>query len=290
MFIPKIMIVDHSGICHGVKFAMAKHRLKSGEKSTFVIFGYLQTLQWLYRTIKPTISVIACDSRESKRKEIFAGYKAREEKTPEMIALDKLALPQFDELKNYVLPMIGFSNIFEAKGFEADDIIASVCKKNKNNNIVVVTRDKDIYQLLTPHVSIYEPYLRKYFTLEDYKEQYGITPKQWKKVKQIGGCSSDTVPGVEGVGENTAIKYILGKLPEKTKRGEPTKAFQNIQNGKDIIQRNKLLVNLPFKGTPTFKIQQDQLRKRGLKRIAKEYEFRSIKQDFETWKSILRLK
>lgn len=287
----KIMIIDHSAVCHAVKFSLGKYKLTHDEKPTFVIYGYLNALKSLFQTIRPDRVVIACDSNKSKRKKIYPSYKSnRLEKSEEEQALDLIAYPQFNTLKESVLPEIGFSNIFEEKGLEGDDIIASVCKTYTRQEIVIVANDKDLYQLLTLSICMWNPRTRAYFTDKDFMAKYNISPEWWGKVKQIAGCTTDDVGGIDMAGETTAIKFIKGDLPKINKSGTPNKAYQSIKKGKKIIKRNKKLVVLPFKNTPEYKVTPDHLSIKGFKKVCKAYGFKSLKKDLESWTKTLRLK
>lgn len=90
-------------------------------------------------------------------------------------------------------------------------------------------------------------------------------------VKAIAGCKTDEVPGVERVGEVTAIKFIKGELKDSTK------AYLNIINSYPIIERNTRLVVLPFLGTPTFKIRVNEYRElRNFVKMCEEFAFKSL--------------
>jgi len=246
-------------------------------------------LQQLMAQTRSDVTVFACDSNpeDSIRKKIYPAYKEKrnnKERTQKEIDLDALAYPQFDAVVNDMLPEIGYNNIFKTNGLEADDIIGRICKTYTNCEIIIVTTDKDMYQLLTNMVCIMNPKTMQYYTKAKFKKQYGIIPKMWKRVKAIGGCSSDEVKGVEGVAETTALKYIKGTLPSHYK------TFQRIRSkeGKRIINRNKALVILPFRRTPNYEIVEDRISKIRLHNIAKKYGFMSIITDIERWTTILK--
>jgi len=241
------------------------------------------------RKVRPTVCVFAKDSHneQAERRKIFPDYKIKrtKEKKPEQIVLDDIAYPQFTEVEENILPMLGYTNIFKTPGLEADDVIASVCKNNPSCEIIIVTTDEDMYQLLTNTVCILNARRSKYFTKQDFIEKYGIEPIDWKKVKSVGGCRTDEVPGIPGIGEKTIIKYLRQELPSHHK------TYQKIKNKKyfDLIQRNKKLVILPFQGTPTYEINfNNRPTKKGIKRVGEEYDFLPIKKDFNYWYKALR--
>jgi 5'-3' exonuclease len=295
----RILLVDLAAVLHAIKFSLGKHRLSYKEKDTFVIYGFLLKLNFLLRKTNARVVVFALDSDTSKRRDIYADYKLKrkQNRTEQQIELDTLALPQFEEIKKYVLPTLGYRNVFGAEGFEADDVIGVICKKYKQYQIVLCSTDQDMYQLLTPNVCMLNAKTNAYYTVTDFQEEYGIEPKMWKRVKAIGGCKSDNVQGVPipqpdptkkqlHVAEKGALNFIKGEMKPTTK------AYQAItsREGKDIINRNKKLVILPFKGTPEYTIRPDRPREIGMRDICEKYGFKSIEDDFEFWKKTLRLK
>ncbi len=284
----RILLIDTSSVLHNVKHSGAK-RLKEKDKSTYIIFGFLLKLQLLMQKTKAHVSVFATDSHpdDSIRKKIYPPYKLKRnsrEKTEEEEAMDAIAWPQFDSIEQEVLPQMGYSNVFGTKGLEADDVIGSICKTYSNCEIVIVTSDHDMYQLISPTVCIIKPKDMQYYTKAKFVKEYGIEPKMWKRVKAISGCSTDEVAGVPGVGEKTVLKYLKGELPEHWK------SYQSIESkeGKRITNRNKSLVILPFRRTPEYDVQPDKISKIRLHEMAKKYGFRSIISDLENWVRILK--
>ncbi len=295
----RILILDLHSVLHAVKFSLGKHRLSNNEKPTFVIYGFLLKLQLLIRKTRASVIVFALDSNTSKRKELYPEYKENrdKDKTPEMEELDRLALPQFEKVRNYVIPIMGYRNIFHAQGLEADDIIGRVCKTYKDYEIVVCTTDRDIYQLLSRNICIFDAKKNTWYTHIDFQNEYGIEPHIWKRVKAIGGCKSDNVKGVPipqtdptkkqmHVAEKTALNFIKGEL------GENTKAYKAIVSnaGKRVINRNKSLVILPRKDTPEYRIERDIVKESGFVKICNEFGFQSILKDLTNWKRVLGIR
>lgn len=293
----QIIILDTKAILHTIKYSLIKNRIPKNEKNTFIIYGFLLKLNFLLRKTKANIIVFALDSKNSKRQNIYAEYKGnRQDKTQQQIELDRIAFPQFDAVIDYVIPTIGYKNIFMTNGLEADDVIGSVCKRYKKYQITICSTDHDLYQLLTKNVCILDAKTNQYYTKDDFEEEYKIKPKMWKRIKAIGGCSSDNIKGVpipindstkkqKHVAEKGALNYIRGEM------GINTKAYKAIESkeGKKVINRNKSLVILPFKGTPKYTVKQDYLYESGLKKVCEKYNFESILKDFRFWKRTLNL-
>ncbi len=295
----RILLLDLAAILHTVKFSLAKHKLSYNERPTFVIYGFLLKLGFLLKKTKSHVVVYATDSNTSKRKAMYPRYKEqrKQDKTDEQIALDKISYPQFNKIIDYVIPTLGYRNVFGSEGFEADDIVGKICKTYKHSEIIICSTDQDFYQLLRKNVTMFNIKTNSWFTEKDFIKKYGIEPKMWKRVKAIGGCASDGIKGVpipqpdptkkiRHVAETGALNYIKGKM------NPGTQAHNAITSraGKDVINRNKKLVILPFKGTPEFPIRPDHPSLSGFKEVCKRYEFNSLISDIDYYKSILRLR
>ena len=121
--------------------------------------------------------------------------------------------------------------------YEADDLFGLYCEQYPKENIVMITRDEDMYQLLSDNISLYSPDDKILKTRKWLHERYNLIPSDWVLYKQIVGCKSDCVPGIVGVGEKRFIQYMEGKASEKIQA--------KIEANKDIIERNYDLVKLP---------------------------------------------
>ena len=292
----KILLIDTSSILHAVMYSLGKEKLSHEDKPTFVIYGFLFKLRLLLKMSYPGNVVFAVDSRKSLRKKMYPKYKEkRQNKTPEQLALLNLARPQFELIQNELLAELGYKNVFEAEGYEADDVIARICKDYSQCEIDIVSDDKDLYQLLSENIAIIKAKSDVYYTYEDFIEDYNLDPYLWRGVKSIGGCTSDNVQGVQipddnggwskrGVGEGTALKYLRKELPHHHKSYVAIRSKQ----GKETIARNKKLVILPFKGTPKFKIMPNRVQLDSLVNICERFGFKSILSDLHDWKMILR--
>lgn len=241
--------------------------LKAGEIETGVIFGFLSRILELSEKFKTRNFVFAWDSAGSLRRDFFPEYKEkrrakRKTGTEEEKKFYASIATQLNKLEKHILPQIGFSNSFSAKGYEADDIIADIVMGY--GGCLIVTNDEDMFQLL--HLSdIFKPTKQELWDKELFVKTYGIQPEQWEDIKAIGGCTTDEVPGIPGVGEGRALQWIKGEMKSTTK------AFQAISIGGEIIERNRKLVKIPFPGCPEFEIKRDVFSIEGLNKVAEEY-------------------
>ncbi len=249
----KILVIDCHHLGHRAKHSM--QGLSYREQETGVIFGFLNDILSLAQKFNTNRFVFCWDSKASKRKELYSGYKSgREvELTQEEIDLNINARTQFRELRLNILPSMGFKNILFQSGYEADDLIASVVMDGKKEDLIVVSRDNDLYQLLE-YCDMYDIQNKKMFTEEDFRLKWKINPSMWAEVKAIAGCSSDSVPNVEGVKEITAIKYLQGILNPNHK------TFKKIESkeGQQLIFLNRQLVTLPLLGTKKFELNFEE--------------------------------
>lgn len=251
-------------------------QLEFGGKATGVVFGFLKSISALKDEFQTDRVAFCFEHKRLFRRDLFPDYKSKRRqstKTPEEKAAYKAMAIQIEQLRTRYLPQIGFKNIFCFEGMESDDIMAAIAEGEAPNNVILVTADSDLYQCLTPWVSIYSPQKQMLYTDAWFRKEYEINPKQWAVVKAIAGCKSDEVPGVYGVGEVTALKFVRGELPKSSK------AWQGIMSktGKWTVRRNRQLVELPFPGRPIlYKLQEDRIDREGWKEVCGALGMRSI--------------
>jgi len=276
------IIVDANSICHKMKHTMGE--LSYEEKKVGIIFGFLRQMLSIAKRFDTNQFIFCWDSHSRKRVEICPAYKANRHKelTEEEEELNALSYAQFDELRTAILPKLGFRNNFIAEGYEADDIIAKIVKDN-GYKFIIVSTDNDLFQLLSPRVSMMIDLKKPLYTEASFHEEYNLTPDQWIWVKAIAGCPGDGVIGLEGVGVKTVTKYLHKELPLSSK------ANMAILTACDKIKLNKRLVALPFEGIKNFTLLEDKLSLDGFINVANQYRFNSfLKQDnLKVWKRVI---
>lgn len=226
---------------------------------TGVIYGVLEEIRALslHHRIMSNQMLMFFDSKTSHRKKFFPGYKDRDKDMTEEEIQERIQMKeQLERLRSEILPDIGFP-VYRQPGLESDDLIAQACIQLRNRGTMrphtIVSADGDLLQCIVQDIiSWYDPIRDKYLDhLGLYKEK-GIEPDQWAEVKVIAGCSGDRVPGVPGVGEVTAIKYITGTLNPTYKKYKAIIAKESLP----IMERNRLLVVLPHAKTQEIDIQR----------------------------------
>ena len=251
---------------------------------TGVIFGFLRELQKLSEEFESPNFVFAWDSKKSFRRDVYPDYKKKPPlEDPEMIDLIQSGKPQFTEVRLKVLPRLGFKNNFVQTGLEADDIIAWIARDHawEYDHTYIVSSDEDLFQLLHDKVSIYNPREKKIYTKEDFMNEKGIHPDYWAWVKAVGGCNSDNVKGIAGVGEKTAIKYIKGELKIGSKRWNDIKDFD--------IAFNYSLVKLPHERSYPVDLVPNELDFSQFEGMCLDYGFSSFlkKDEYNKWREVL---
>ena len=206
---PTLMLLDGNSLAFRAFYALPAEnfRTKNG-LTTNAVYGFTAMLINLLRDEAPTHIAAAFDvSRQSFRAERFPENKATRSATPDEFR------GQIDITKE-VLNALGITVLAEP-GFEADDIIATLATQadEAGYRVLVVTGDRDSLQLVNNDVTVLYPIkgvsVLTRFTPEAVVEKYGLTPEQYPDFAALRGDPSDNLPGIPGVGEKTAAKWIV---------------------------------------------------------------------------------
>ena len=205
---PTLMLLDGNSLAFRAFYALPAENFKTqGGLTTNAVYGFTAMLINLLRDEMPTHVAAAFDvSRQTFRKEKYPEYKEGRSATPDEFR------GQIDITKE-VLAALGITVLAEP-GFEADDIIATLATQAEAEGlrVLVVTGDRDALQLVSPDVTVLYPIkgvseLTR-FTPEAVENKYGLTPAQYPDFAALRGDPSDNLPGIPGVGEKTATKWI----------------------------------------------------------------------------------
>ncbi|WP_050065154.1 DNA polymerase I [Rhodococcus sp. RD6.2] len=205
---PTLLLLDGHSLAYRAFFALPAENFKTHSgQTTNAVYGFTSMLINLLRDEQPTHVAAAFDvSRQTFRAEAFPEYKANRSATPDEFKGQV-------EITKEVLGAMGIPVMAEA-GFEADDIIATLTTQAtaEGFRVLVCTGDRDALQLVTDDVTVLYP--RKgvsdltRFTPAAVEEKYGLTPRQYPDYAALRGDPSDNLPGIPGVGEKTAAKWI----------------------------------------------------------------------------------
>lgn len=245
---PRLMLMDGHSLAYRAFFALpAENFTTATGQPTNAIYGFASMLANTLRDEAPTHFAVAFDvSRKTWRSEEFTEYKANRSKTP-------------DEFKGQV-ELIGelldamHVSRFAVDGFEADDIIATLATQAEaaGFEVLIVTGDRDSFQLVSEHTTVLYPTkgvseLTR-FTPEKVFEKYGLTPAQYPDFAALRGDPSDNLPGIPGVGEKTAAKWInqFGSFADLVERVEEVKgkAGQNLREHLEAVKLNRRLTEM----------------------------------------------
>lgn len=205
------ILIDGHALIYRAYHAFKDLSTHSGQP-TNAVYGFTRILLKVIRDFTPEYIAVAFDHHKPTfRHAEYLGYKANRAEMPEDLR------PQIDIIKRVVTAL----NIpqFELPGYEADDLIGTVVcqlqenKKMKDYLVLIVTGDRDAFQLVNDQVHVWMPGRPPYtkdteFDTQQVVQKMGVRPDQIIDLKALMGDASDNIPGVAGVGEKTAVKLI----------------------------------------------------------------------------------
>ncbi|MFJ7242307.1 DNA polymerase I [Streptomyces olivaceus] len=245
---PRLMLMDGHSLAYRAFFALpAENFTTATGQPTNAIYGFASMLANTLRDEAPTHFAVAFDvSRKTWRSEEFTEYKANRSKTPD----------EFKGQVELIGELLDSMNVtrFAVEGFEADDVIATLATQAEAEgfDVLIVTGDRDSFQLVSDHTTVLYPTkgvseLTR-FTPEKVFEKYGLTPAQYPDFAALRGDPSDNLPGIPGVGEKTAAKWInqFGSFAELVERVDEVKgkAGQNLRDHLESVKLNRRLTEL----------------------------------------------
>ena len=282
---PKTLyLIDAYALIFRGYYAFIKNpRINSKGMDTSAIMGFTNSLFDLIKRQKPENIAVCFDKGGSKsRKEIYKDYKSNRLETPEAI---KIAVPYIQNiLKAMKIPVI------EKEGYEADDIIGTIAKKaeKKGFKIFMVTPDKDFAQLVSENIFMYRPARLgneiEIWGIPEVKKKFEIeNPNQVIDYLGMMGDSVDNIPGLPGVGDKTAKKFIkeYGSMENLLKNTSDLKGKikEKIEANKElgILSKElaKIILDVPLDFNPSeFEMENPNIEE--IEKIFNELEFRRL--------------
>ncbi len=247
-------LVDGTSLCYRFHFAI--NLSNSSGFPTGAVYGFYRILKKIISEQKPDFMGICFDvSRKTYRQEKYKDYKIQRPPLPDNLGV------QFPIIKK-LIKALGV-RIVEKEGFEADDVIASLSKdaiKHKMQ-VVVVSSDKDLYQLLTDkEVSVYNYREEKFYQNKEFIKKYGFEPAYMIDYLSLAGDACDNIPGAKGIGKVTAAKLVkeFGHIDNVFKNLDKIrpKQAQKLRAGRKEIVLSRELVEL---SEPKLNLGADQL-------------------------------
>ena len=278
---PTLFLIDGNSYIYRAFFAIS-HLSNSSGVPTNAVYGFTTMLLKIINDYKPDNLAIAFDTpAPTFRHEVYQEYKANRPEMPDSL------IPQIPYIKSVVE---GFNiPILEKEGFEADDIIGTIAKAwdNKGMEIVIVSGDKDLLQLVSTHITVLDTMKDKRFDPKGVIDRLGVEPEKATDLLGLMGDSSDNVPGVPGIGKKTAVKLIveygdINNLLKNLEKISQKKVKENLSKYRDQALLSKQLVTLDTKVPLEYEIDDfktsDPDREK-LKEIFKQLEFTKFLKD-----------
>ena len=252
----KFFVIDGNSIMNRAYYGLMRLNMTSSVLNlhTNALYAFLNIYWMILDKYTPDYVVVSFDLKAPTfRHKMYAEYKGTRHGMPDEL---KEQMPVIKEiLKAMNVPII------EKEGYEADDILGTIAKKNEENNIFtyILTGDRDSYQLISNLTSVIMPSNKpgktEYteYTPELLNEKYGISPRQVIEVKALMGDSSDNIPGVKGVGEKTAYSLIqkydnIENIYSNIDRIEITpKVKEKLLNDKEMAKLSHTLATIDIK-------------------------------------------
>jgi len=241
--VPSLWLVDGSHAIFRAYHALPHLSTRQGVP-TNAVYGFTTMLLRAIREGNPTHLAVAFDEAgKQARSEIYAEYKATRGAPPEDLS------PQFPLVRRVLealrVPAVGMS------GWEADDVIATLARRARSLDweVVVVTGDKDLLQLVDGSVRCYDSMYEKWYGPAEVEEKWGVPPHLVADLLALTGDKIDNVPGIPGVGEKTAAALLkeFGTLEEVLSRAgeiKKPKLRENALANLETVRRARKLIQL----------------------------------------------
>ncbi|AHB02664.1 DNA polymerase I [Brucella ceti TE28753-12] len=229
-----LFLVDGSGYIFRAYHALPPLTRKTDGLPVGAVSGFCNMLWKLLKDARNTdvgvvpthFAVIFDYSSKTFRKEIYPDYKANRTAPPEDL------IPQFGLIRQatraFNLPCI------EKEGFEADDLIATYARlaEKAGGDVTIISSDKDLMQLVTPSVSMYDSMKDKQISIPEVIEKWGVPPEKMIDLQSLTGDSTDNVPGIPGIGPKTAAQLLeeFGDLDTLLARASEIKQNKRREN------------------------------------------------------------
>lgn len=195
-----LFVIDGSYLLYRSFYAI-RPLYNSAGIPTQATFGFCRAIKKLMDTYQPTAMTVVWDSRgKTFRSAVYADYKATRQKAPNELFVQKEYILKF-------LDAIGMAHLVQ-EGYEADDVIASLAKKYHDRQIVLVCPDKDMYQLLSDKLLIFDPFKDRIIDKQTFTLEQGFGPEKVPFYYALLGDASDNIPGVAGIGKKTAQDLV----------------------------------------------------------------------------------
>ncbi len=200
---PTLYLIDGSAYIYRAFFALPPLTNSKGFQ-TNAVYGFTTMLLKVIREHRPDgLAVVFDEKGPTQRHQAYQAYKAQRPPMPDAMSAQVPYIHRVVEALS--IPAV------RVAGLEADDIIGTFARQAEQSGyeVVIVTSDKDMFQLLTSHVRIYDPVKDKWIGEAECRARFGVDPARVADVMGLMGDAIDNIPGVKGIGEKTATKLIV---------------------------------------------------------------------------------
>lgn len=278
----RLFLIDGNSILYRSFYAIQRLSTSKGFP-TNAIFGFLNTLRKIQGQEQPShLGIVFDTGRPTLRHKAFEAYKAQRKPMPEDLQAQVPVLKKI--IKALRIPL------FEYEDYEADDVLASLARLAAERNIqaILVTTDKDLFQVVDANTLIYNPAKDVYLDPEKVKEFFGVAPEQVVDVLSLWGDPTDNIPGVPGIGEKTSKALIrqfgsLDNLLANLDKVEPTRVKEAIRENLENLKLSRQLVEVERHLPLEFNLEDFAVSAPNPKEVIplfQELEFSSLLQDF----------
>lgn len=278
-----LVLIDGSSYIYRAYYAI-KYLSTSKGKQTNASYIFTEMLFKVLKELKPThLAVVMDPPGGSFRNQIYPEYKAHREETPEDL------IQQIPDIKRIIkafnIPIV------EVEKYEADDVIGTIVKHAKDEfEIIVVTSDKDMCQIVDENVKLLDTMKSKITGVEEVKERFGVEPERVIEVLGLAGDTSDNIPGIPGIGEKTAKELIaqfgtLEKVIESADKISGQKRRENIKQFAEQARLSRRLVTIATDVPVVFRPEDFSVKNpdvEGLRQIFQELEFTRLLEQLGT--------
>ena len=241
---PTVYLVDGTAYVYRAFYAIRQQLSTSAGLPTKAVFGFKNMLQKLVQKEKPQYLGVAFDERgPTFRHEMDPNYKANRPPMPDDL---EVQIPYIHRLiEAFNIPTI------RLQGYEADDILGTLARRFETQgcDVVLVTSDKDLCQLVTEHTTILDTMKEQRFGVAEVKERFGVEPRYVVDFLGLMGDSSDNIPGVPGVGEKTARQLLeefgnLDALLEQVDAVKRPKLRESLRDNAALARQSRELATI----------------------------------------------
>ncbi|MDR2351398.1 MAG: DNA polymerase I [Endomicrobium sp.] len=274
----KFFILDGNAYIHRAYHALPPLSTSNNQQVN-AVYGFIRLLLKIKSIFAPDYIAVCFDyPSKNFRHEIFKEYKANRK------PLDEALINQMP-LAREAVDALNISRV-EIQGYEADDLIATIVKYNKENSVqtVIITGDKDILQLTEDeNVLVWNDSKDIMYDTKKVEEKYGVKPNQLLDIFALTGDASDNVPGIKGIGDKTAVKLLkeYGSLKNILQNADSIKGKTGklLQQGKDNVELSKKLIELNFNVPLDYKLNDFENKDLDIDKAVsffEKYEFKSL--------------